>query len=90
LGTVFSVILGGRNVFDLVLVVLQIIEELLTAISSTTGTQSNFVLRLARVLRTTRVFRVLRVARLTVELRLIVAVYYMCFVRSYGRSSSCC
>jgi len=61
------------NVFDLVLVVLQIIEELLTAISSTTGTQSNFVLRLARVLRTTRVFRVLRVARLTVELRLIVS-----------------
>jgi len=59
----------GWNVFDLALIIFQLIETVFvqTNLSSTT------LIRLARILRTVRVLRVIRVMRVAQELRLLVS-----------------
>lgn len=72
------------NVFDLILVSVQLLEELLMAISAGESVGAlhqmspTTLLRIARILRAVRVLRVLRIALMAEDLRLLVSCLLYC------------
>eukprot|EP00931_Biecheleriopsis_adriatica_P031166 TRINITY_DN18301_c0_g1_i1.p1 TRINITY_DN18301_c0_g1~~TRINITY_DN18301_c0_g1_i1.p1 ORF type:complete len:545 (-),score=81.02 TRINITY_DN18301_c0_g1_i1:224-1858(-) len=66
------------NAFDLGLVILQIVEEIIALISHA-GVPSLFVLRVVRIIRIIRMVRIVRISRLSNDLRLLSSCICYCF-----------
>eukprot|EP00929_Paragymnodinium_shiwhaense_P010809 TRINITY_DN11578_c0_g1_i1.p1 TRINITY_DN11578_c0_g1~~TRINITY_DN11578_c0_g1_i1.p1 ORF type:complete len:724 (+),score=158.66 TRINITY_DN11578_c0_g1_i1:87-2258(+) len=78
----FNMVGWAWNIFDLVVVLLQIIEEFfLLALDEKPGNHSAMILRVARMLRAVKIMRVFRMVRFARDLRLLV-----CCIVSSGKA----